>query len=320
MNDQPHTAPSAGPILLCAGTDATVAARLAAAAAGLLADRPVVVVAIWDPPLVTGGYNAVMDALFDPHGDPRTAAGDEAAQAAQAAADVLDARRLDVSTRAIADERGVWPTILDIAEEIDASVIVAGADDGSARRPGALGQEVRALAHRTRRPLLVLRSDGHPPEPEAPALLAFDGSDPARHALDRAAALLRPRPALAACAWQSVAHRAAVAKLAVPDEVARKGAEAIDEGARRQAESHARDAAAQMSAQGWQCDVAAVKTARSVPGALVIAAEDQAAAVVVTGTRGRSRIAAALLGSTAESILRHAGRPVLLVPPAGDEG
>lgn len=32
---------------------------------------------------------------------------------------------------------------------------------------------------------------------------------------------------------------------------------------------------------------------------------------------GRSRIAAALLGGSAEGVLRHAGRPVLLVPPPG---
>jgi nucleotide-binding universal stress UspA family protein len=44
-------------------------------------------------------------------------------------------------------------------------------------------------------------------------------------------------------------------------------------------------------------------------------AGDHDAAVIVTGTRGRAPITAALLGSTAEALLRHAGRPVLLVPP-----
>ena len=38
------------------------------------------------------------------------------------------------------------------------------------------------------------------------------------------------------------------------------------------------------------------------------------AAMIVTGTRGRSRTVAAVLGSTAEGILRHAHRPVLVVP------
>jgi nucleotide-binding universal stress UspA family protein len=50
--------------------------------------------------------------------------------------------------------------------------------------------------------------------------------------------------------------------------------------------------------------------------AIVGAADERDAAVVVTGTRGRSPLTATLLGSTAEGILRHAGRPVLLVPPA----
>jgi nucleotide-binding universal stress UspA family protein len=38
------------------------------------------------------------------------------------------------------------------------------------------------------------------------------------------------------------------------------------------------------------------------------------AAMIVTGTRGRSRAVAAVLGSTAEGIVRHAHRPVLVVP------
>jgi nucleotide-binding universal stress UspA family protein len=38
------------------------------------------------------------------------------------------------------------------------------------------------------------------------------------------------------------------------------------------------------------------------------------AAMIVTGTRGRSRAVAAVLGSTAEGILHHAHRPVLVVP------
>ena len=34
----------------------------------------------------------------------------------------------------------------------------------------------------------------------------------------------------------------------------------------------------------------------------------------MTGTRGHSPVVAALIGSVAEGVLRHADRPVLLVP------
>ncbi|MGH2943399.1 MAG: universal stress protein, partial [Solirubrobacteraceae bacterium] len=104
----------------------------------------------------------------------------------------------------------------------------------------------------------------------------------------------------------------------VPDAVAREGTARLDAAARDDAETHAVAGAAILAAAGWPCDRAALETSRNVPAAIACAAADHDAAVIVTGTRGRSRIAAALLGSTAEGIVRHAGRPVLLVPTAPD--
>ena len=48
--------------------------------------------------------------------------------------------------------------------------------------------------------------------------------------------------------------------------------------------------------------------------ALAAAAADHDAAVIVTGSRGHSTLVSALIGSVAEGLIRHAGRPVLLVP------
>jgi nucleotide-binding universal stress UspA family protein len=48
--------------------------------------------------------------------------------------------------------------------------------------------------------------------------------------------------------------------------------------------------------------------------AIVEYAAEADAAMIVSGTRGRSRAVAAVLGSTAEGILGHAHRPVLVVP------
>lgn len=317
MAHDPFAESHRGPILLCAGTEPVTAARLAETALSLLADRPTVVLSTWEPPPVVG-FDAVMDALNDSQAELRGAARHAAAGAAGAACTVLDDQGLDVTRRVRPDDRSPWRVILDIADEIDASVIVAGTSEDPAAQPGTLGREARALAHRSRRPLLLLAPDGRPAEAGATAIFAYDGSAPAEHAIREAAQLLRPRPAVAVCAWQSAAYTVGVALLAVPDEVARKGAERLDEASRSQAESHARHAAAQLSTAGWSCDIAAVKTARSVPGAIVLAGEEHDAAVVVTGTRGRSRLAAALLGSTAEGIVRHADRPVLLVPPVAD--
>lgn len=319
MSDEPRAQVPDGPILLCAGTDADASARLAELAAALLAQRPVVVLTSWNRPPLGDGVDAVMDALHGAHAELRTAARRAAAEAARAACEVLDARGFDVTRRVCADERAPWRVILEIAGEVGAAVIVAGAHDGHGGRPGGIGREVRALAHRTRRPLLVLPPDAGPADAAATALFAFDGSAPAEHALRSAAALLAPRQAVAACVWQSAAYAVGVATLAIPDEIARSGAARIDEASRDEAERHARYGASLLAEAGWSCETIALQTARSVPGALILAAEDHDAAVVVTGTRGRSRVAAAVLGSSAEAVLRHAGRPVLLVPPAAEE-
>jgi nucleotide-binding universal stress UspA family protein len=301
VNAQAHDEQALSPILLCAGDDPAIAADLAEATVSLLADRQVVVLALSDPP--------------SRHSELR----DAATQAADAACEVLEQHALPVAERRGAGGSGAWQVILDVADEIDASVIVVAGSDGTAAEPGALGREARALAHRARRPLLVLPPAAVPMTEPSPALLAYDGSPSAQYAVRVAPTLLRRRPAVAACVWHSAALAAGAAMLAMPDEVARQGAASLDEASRQEAEAFARDAAAQMHAAGWSSDIAALKTVRSVAGAIVAAAQERDVAVVVTGTRGRSRFAAALLGSTAEGILRHAGRPVLLVPPSVPE-
>jgi nucleotide-binding universal stress UspA family protein len=314
MTETPSSAhPSRGPILLCAGTDAAAAAHLAEAAAALLEHRAAVVLATWQPPPVLGGIDAVLDAFYDTHDDLRDAARHVAMEAAQAAGDVLDTHGIHVTRQICPEDYSPWHMALDLADEIDAGVIVAGTSQGPGQR---LGKQARALAHRSRRPLLLLPTDGSMPEDEAPAIFATDGSAPATRAIQIAAALLRPRPALVASAWQPVSYAVGLAMLAVPDEVARQGADRVDEEARLRAAGQAGEGAGALTAAGWNGETTAIEARHNVASSIVAGAAEHDAAVIVTGTRGRSRIAATLLGSTAEGILRGAGRPVLLVPPA----
>ncbi|MDP1848580.1 MAG: universal stress protein [Solirubrobacteraceae bacterium] len=320
MTDTTSSDPPRGPILLCAGTDAAAAVRLAEAAATLLEHRAVVVLAAWQPPPVMGGLEAAMDALYDLHADLRDAARKAAAQVAHAAAEALEAHGIHVTRQICPEEYSPWRMILDIAEQVDASVIVAGASEDAARATGAIGRQARALAHRTRRPLLLLTPGGAPARDDAPALFATDGSEHAIRAMRIGGALLLPRPAVVASVWQPIGRTANLAMVAVPDDVVRQGAARIDDGARERADGQAAEGVSILAAGGWRTERTAIEADRHVAAELVHAAGEHDAAVIVTGTRGRSRIAAALLGSTAESILRHAGRPVLLVPPpAGPE-
>lgn len=303
-----------GPILLCAGTDPTTAARLAEVAASLLGNRPAIVLATWEP-LPLAGFDSVMDALYDTHEDLRDAARGAAMQTARAAADVLDAHGIHVTREVCPEEQSPWQEILGVADQFDAGVIVAGTTEDMAAHPGTIGRQARALAHRAHRPLLLVPAGSTTATEAEPAIFAYDGSPAAAHAVGAAAQLLRPRRAVVASVWHTASYVVGVAMLAVPDEVVRKGAEGLDEAARLQAAGQASEAATQLTANGWSCEPAAIETSRNVSTAIVGAADEHDAAIIVTGTRGRSRVAAALLGSNAEAILRCAGRPVLLVPP-----
>ena len=314
MLDDLRNASHRGPVLLCAGTDPTAASRLAGASVALLAERHAVVLATWDPPPLKGA-DAVLDALYDEHADLRAASRHGATDVAHAACDVLDDHGVRVTRTVCPEESSPWQTILDLADEVDASVIVAGTSEDPASQPGLLGSQARALAHHTHRALLLVPAGHDVVAPGAPAIFAYDGTPAAVRALDLAGTLLRSRPAVVTCAWTSVEQAAAVALAAVPDDVARKGAAGLDESARLQAVGHAAEGRDLLKATGWPCEIAAPEAARNVPGAIIAAADEHDAAIVVTGTRGRSRVASALLGSVAESLVRHADRPVLLVPP-----
>jgi nucleotide-binding universal stress UspA family protein len=240
-----------GPMLLCAGTDRTAAARLAEVAASLLGDRPAIVLATWEPPPIVG-FESAMDALFDAYEEVRHAARQAATETAHAAADALEAHGVHVTRQICPEEQAPWQEILAAADQFGAGVIVAGTTEDSAARPGALGRQARALAHHAHRPLLLVPADAVPVGDDEPAI--FGG--------------------------------------------------------------HADDAAGRLAAAGWSCEATALETSRNVPTGILATADERDAAIVVTGTCGRSRAAAALLGSSAEAIVRHAGRPVLLVPPS----
>ena len=305
-----------GPILLCAGTDPAAAARLAQTAAGLLTDRPAFVVATWRPPPIAG-LQSVLDALYDSNEDVRAAGCHAASQTARAACDVLEAHGIHVTSQVLAEEQSAWQDILELADRVDAGVIVAGTSERSTSdHPGRLGRQARALAHRAHRPMLLVPADAALADAGAPALFAYDGSVAAGHAVAAAASLLRRRPAVVASVWHSAAHVAGMALVALPDEVAHKGAAGLDEAARVQAAGQADEAAALLTAAGWSCEAVPIETSRNVSAGIVDAADAHDAVVVVTGTRGRSRAAAALLGSTAEGVLR-ARRPARPARPTG---
>jgi nucleotide-binding universal stress UspA family protein len=146
-----------------------------------------------------------------------------------------------------------------------------------------------------------------------PILIAYDGSDHARAAVERAGPLLRARRTTVVCVWASINSFASAARLGVSAEVARAGAESLDNAARTRAEELAAEGADLARKAGLEADGRAIETTNSAWHGIVRCANELDAALIVTGSRGRSATAAALLGSTAQGVLHHAHRPVLVV-------
>lgn len=163
---------------------------------------------------------------------------------------------------------------------------------------------------------------GMPKAPTAPtrALIAYDGSDAAAEAI-RAAAHLVPgahaRVVYVRGEPDALEH-AALARIAVPDDVLVASAREYERVAKQHA-SELAERGRQIAERAGLNATAEVRAQSTAWRALCRAAEDPAADVIVCGSRGRGPFSRAVLGSTSSSLLHHAERPVLIVPPgAGD--
>ena len=159
-----------------------------------------------------------------------------------------------------------------------------------------------------------------PASSTARLLIAYDGSDGAASAIRAAGRLVPGAHALVVFvrAEEHVAEHAALARLALPRGTALAAAASHERGL----EAHARlivERGREIAERaGLDADVE-VRAAASAWRALAHAARDGRADVIVCGTRGEGPFSRAVLGSTSSSLIHHADRPVLVIPPGGGE-
>jgi nucleotide-binding universal stress UspA family protein len=141
-------------------------------------------------------------------------------------------------------------------------------------------------------------------------VLAYDGSEEARHAISVAAALLGPRRAEVVHIWEPVASAAARSAIyadagsGAPEELAREArtaSDTADEGARVAREV------------GFDARPVAVRTLNSIGAAIVDYVTKEAPALLVVGSRGRSGVRSAVLGSVSHHATQHVTTPILIV-------
>lgn len=148
---------------------------------------------------------------------------------------------------------------------------------------------------------------------DAPILICYDDTAGSRRAIEVAAALLRSRRAVVLDVFPPLTHaqNKALATTSAPGGSFQADNE---EAALEQASAgamHAREA-------GFTAEARAILAAPTWEGITQFATEIDAA-VIVIGSPGFTGLREAVEGSVSRAVAEHAGRPVLIVPPANSQ-
>jgi len=163
-----------------------------------------------------------------------------------------------------------------------------------------------------------------------PALLCYDGSEFAKRAIGDSSRVLGGGPAIVLTIFESLGS--ALLRHPVPEttelgrqfkEIAQEVVDELDSGSAERAQATAAEGAEVARTAGFDAQPEARRAlARAVERdtvtvwrAILDAADEKDAAVVVLGSRGRSGLGSALLGSVSYGVVHNSTRPVLVVPP-----
>jgi len=154
-----------------------------------------------------------------------------------------------------------------------------------------------------------------------PILIAYDGSEAARRAVDQAAELLGGRPALVVTVWEpALAYQATVLPevgvdgMVVPPVAVDTGeAQVVEDALEIRAQSVAQDGTQRAKSAGLRAEAVAVAEEGNVADAILDLARERQVAAIVVGSRGLTGLRARLEGSTSSSIVKRSPCPVVVV-------
>jgi len=151
-----------------------------------------------------------------------------------------------------------------------------------------------------------------------PILIGYDGSDPARRALDAAGDLFPGRPALVVTAWEPgmeyhfIGTGTAGVGAAAP-EVDVAATRRADEARRARAARIAEDGADLARSAGLRAEALAIAEEGNAAKTILELARERRAAAIVVGSRGLGAIRSRLEGSTSNAVVKNSSCPVLVV-------
>ncbi|MBO9532712.1 MAG: universal stress protein [Solirubrobacteraceae bacterium] len=147
-------------------------------------------------------------------------------------------------------------------------------------------------------------------------LIAYDGSQSARAAIDQAGTLLgrTGTDALVLTTWEPYQDTLTRSGAATLGGAASMPTADLDEQVSRHALETATEGAELATAVGLRAAPRAEPTTGSPATTILEVADEIEAEAIVLGSRGHGRVASLLLGSTSHHVLHHAHRPVIVVP------
>jgi nucleotide-binding universal stress UspA family protein len=148
---------------------------------------------------------------------------------------------------------------------------------------------------------------------EQPLLICYDGSPEARRAIEVAAELLGPRPAVVLDVAPLMTVGQGFAAIAAPT-----GNSSFADYNEADARRRAAEGAQHARAAGFAAEARAAVSPCTWEGIVDVAGEIDAA-VIVLGSRGLTGVRERARGSVSQEVVEHARRPVLVVPSASSD-
>lgn len=147
-------------------------------------------------------------------------------------------------------------------------------------------------------------------------LIAYDGSENSKRAVQYAGRFLELCRAVVVTAWEPMVRQAArmsgLSGVMQPEWVPDEDREDI---ALTDAKVTNDEGLALANSLGLQAEGRTVEVVNAVWAAIVEAADELDVDIIVAGTRGTTGLRSLLQSSVADHVLRHSHRPVLIVPP-----
>lgn len=151
-------------------------------------------------------------------------------------------------------------------------------------------------------------------------LIAYDGSKEAQHAIEYAGRFLSAKNAYILTVWEPIHRQAARAAgmsgMMQHDWSGENTDESVKEDpAYAEAVATCREGVDLARQNGFVTEPFLVESATAIWSAIVDAAEELKVDIIVSGTRALHGWKSILQSSVSDSIVKNAGRPVLIVPP-----